>query len=250
MTKITALMLPGTGFSQGGDGVTEAFLNRLDPARFDKQIVGYPAEFGGRMPWAQSREVGKRALIDAMYRTEGRVIIGGYSQGAGIAGALAAEIGRGDHPDLKPWVLAAALIADPERPPGASFGEERVAPGYGIAGARPVSGLRTFWAAADRDPITSLPKGSPLRSLPDILDFYSLSSPAAALAWGQAMVDRARKQRFQRWWDLRNVHTWGGAVGQMGNYLPRPLGGGRHGEAYVAEGLCVRLADHVSWAVW
>ncbi|MEV0357149.1 PE-PPE domain-containing protein [Nocardia sp. NPDC050697] len=249
MTKVTALMLPGTGFSQGGDGVTEAFLHALDPARFDTRIVSYPAEFGGRMPWARSRDIGKQALIDALYRTEGRVIIGGFSQGAGIAGALAAEIGRGDHPDLKPWVLAAALIADPERPPGGSFGEELAAPGYGIAGAREVHGLRTFWAAADRDPITSLPKGSPLRALPDVLDFYSLASPAAAWAWGQALVERARERRFQRWWDLRNIHQWGGAAEQMRNYLPGPVGGGRHGAAYVAEGLCVRLAGHINWTV-
>lgn len=238
---INAFILAGTGFPDGGDGICETFLAHLDE-RFFPQIVRYPATFGGtRGAWARSRAAGRKALIDAIRSTNNLALIGGYSQGAGIAGDLAAEIGRGALPDLE--VVGCALIADPNRPPGGRLPGELPASGYGIAGSRRIDNVPTWWAAAEGDPITALPVGSPLRSIADIAEFYSLASPADAAAWGQALIERARAGRWQRWWSIENWQSWGGAARYAYNYTPL---GGRHTRAYVDEGLCVRLAEAVN----
>ncbi|WP_280476312.1 PE-PPE domain-containing protein [Nocardia farcinica] len=245
--QIDVLWLGGTGFPRGGDGVSETFGRALDRDRFRFRIVPYPATFGGHQPsWAESRKDGRIALLRAMRDTENRVVLGGYSQGAGIAGGLAAQIASGPLETPRRQLIACALIADPERPRGAGMPGRPAAPGYGIVGERPVHGLPAFWAAAERDPITALPAGSPLRTLPDVLDYYSMRSPAAARAWGEALVQRARQNRFQRWWDLRLALEWGGAVRQALDYLPSPPGGGRHGQAYVIEGLATALAHVIN----
>lgn len=242
---IDVLMLPGTGFPRGGDGVCETFMRGLDPARFAPRIVEYPATYGGfAISYGDSRAFGRSLLLDAIRDSPNQVVIGGYSAGAGIAGDVAAEIGRGDHPHLE--VLGAALIAEPSRPEGAGMPGRPVIGGCGIAGQRGVHGLPTWWAAAYGDPITALPLGNPLRSIADITEFYSVADPVAAYRWGERLLERARTGRMQRWWSIEHMRSWGGAVGFAWNYLPT---GGRHGWAYVGEGLATHLAHVVNQEV-
>lgn len=237
---IDALMLGGTGYGHGGDGICETFMRGLDPTRFRPRIVPYPADFGSQMSYGDSRAIGRRALLDAIRDTPNLAVIGGFSAGAGIAGDVAYEIGRGDHPGLE--VVGCALIADPHRPVGGGMPGPIVG-GYGIAGDRRVYGVPTWWAAADGDPITALGPGSPLRSIADISEFYSVADPVAAYRWGEDLLHRARRGRWQQWWSLEHWRTWGGAVRDAYNYLPV---GGRHGRAYVEEGLCTRLAEVIN----
>ncbi|MGW5387161.1 PE-PPE domain-containing protein [Nocardia sp. NPDC003963] len=250
MTKYTALILPGTGFPEGGDGICERFLSHLDE-RFFPQIVHYPAAgFGtGGMSWAQSRAAGKVALKDAARSSSRPVVLAGYSQGSGPAGDLAADIAAGKYPDLAGKVVGCALIADPKRPVGAGLPGERPASGYGIAGNRPISKIPTWWAAVEGDPITSLPAGSPLRTIADTADYFSLSSPQDALRWGLDLCTKAANRNFQPWWSIEYWRGWGGATQAARNYLPRPIGGGLHTTALVEQGLLVRLAEAVNRGV-
>lgn len=229
-------MVPGTGFPHGGDGVCEAFLNALDPSRFTARVVSYAAGYGFPA-YASSVAAGRAALIEAIRATSNPAVIGGFSQGAEVAGNVAAEIGRGGLPGLE--VVGCALLADPSRPEGAGMPGRAPVSGYGISGQRRVDRIPTWWAAAVGDPITSLGAGSPLRSIADLTEFYSIASPQEALAWGQDLLDRARRGRWQQWWNPANWRTWGGAARDAYNYLPV---GGRHGAAYVLEGYCRDLA--------
>ena len=242
---INVYMLGGTGFPEGGDGITETFLAHLDE-RFLGQVVHYPAAgFGtGGMNWAQSRAAGKRALIDAIRSTDNLAVIGGYSQGAGIAGDLAAEIGAGKHRDLE--VVGCALIADPARPAGATMPGIPSPPGYGVIKSRPIPKIPTWWAAANRDPITALDAGSPLRTIADAADYFSLSSPQDAAEWGRKLIERAIARNFQPWWSPQYWRDWPGAIQEAVNYTPI---GGRHTRAYLTEGLCTELAIAVNRGV-
>lgn len=245
---INVYMLGGTGYPEGGDGISELFLSHLDE-RFLPQIVRYPAAgFGtGGMDWAQSRAEGKRALIDAIRGTDNLVVLAGYSQGAGIVGDLAADIGAGKHRGLE--VIGCALIADPGRPAGAGLPGQRPASGYGIVKSRPITGIPVWHAAVEGDPITSLPAGSPLRTIADAADYFSLSSPQSALAWGLDIYTKAMQNSFQPWWSIEHWRDWDGATRAAWNYLPQPFGGGLHTNAYVHQGLLVRLADAVNRGV-
>ncbi|WP_458688429.1 DUF1353 domain-containing protein [Nocardia tengchongensis] len=125
---------------------------------------------------------------------------------AQIAGDVAAEISAGRYPEL--GVRGVALIADPSRPHGRCVGADPG--GWGISGERD-TGLPTWWAAAPGDPITALPAGNPLRSLADMTEFYSLSSPEAVAHWAQTMLDTAVSRSLQPWWTLDHWQDWGGA---------------------------------------
>lgn len=239
---ITCIWLPGTGFSTGPDAVSMAFGNALDRSRFEFQPLTYPADYGRGMSYAESVAIGRQILIDAIRATPNRAVCGGYSQGAGIAGGLAAEIGRGEHPDLD--VMACALIADPARPVGAGMPYRSIASGYGITGQRFIEGIQTFWAANEGDPITSLPAGNPLRTLADATEFYSLQ-PGDAQRWMEAILTRARENRWQRWWSLENWRTWTGAIAYARGYLVD----GRHGGDYIRFEHAQHLARVIS-AEW
>ncbi|MGI5222204.1 hypothetical protein [Nocardia sp. CA-290969] len=242
---IDVLILAGTGFPNGGDGVCEAFAERLDRRRFAPRFVTYPATFGGlEDAWALSRAAGLQALIDATRATNRLVLPVGYSQGAGIAGDFAAAVGDGRLPGLE--LVGCALIADPARPAGATMPGRPAASGSGILRPRQITGMPAWWAAAEGDPITALANGSPLRGIADMADYYSLASPAAAIAWGRALLARAQARDWQPWWSLEYWRDWGGAVEDAWGYLPPPLGGGRHTYAYVTERLCADLAEAVN----
>lgn len=242
---IDVLILAGTGFPNGGDGVCELFASRLDRSRFRPKWVTYPATFGGAGDaWALSRAAGTSALIRETGAADGPVVWIGYSQGAGIVGDAAEAVGAGRLSGLD--VLGCALIADPSRPVGGTMPGRAPASGYGIVGQRPIPRIPAWWAAAEDDPITALAAGNPLRTIADMADYYSLASPAAALGWGRALLTRAQNRDWQRWWHWNYWRDWGGAAEAAWGYLPPPIGGGRHTYAYRDEGLCVDLADVVN----
>lgn len=234
---IDVLIVGGT-WVPAGEPVTDTFARSLDPARFAPRMVPYPAEYGGRMSYAESRAAGKAALLAAIAAAPGRVVIAGYSQGAAIAGDVAAEIGRGLWPGLE--VDACALIADPLRPAGQCIGPDPG--GYGIAGQRWIADIPAYWAAAQGDPITALPAGNPLRLIADISEYFCLTTPEAVTRWGSGLIDAAVHRGIQRWWLPRNWSAWSGALAYARGYLTD----GRHTTDYVRLGHAARLADTIN----
>jgi len=241
-SKTVVLSLPGTGFPDRADPITASFHGFLDPELFEARVVKYPASFGGVQPsFAVSRDAGRTALIEAVADCEGRpVVLSGYSQGAVVAGDLARETVLSAR---REWnVRACALIADGCRPPGVGLAAPggRPAGGYGIAGARsiPSNMFPTFWVAAEGDPITALPAGSPLRTVADMVSWYSLSSPEAAVEWVARTLDAVHRGMLQDWWSPWKWRDWGGALGFLRGYLFD----GRHTTDYIRLGHTAALA--------
>lgn len=235
--RIDVLLLGGT-WNPRGDGISTAFAQHLDTDRFAPRFVEYPADYGRAMSYTESRAAGRQAMLAALDEATGSVVLAGYSQGAAIAGDIAAEIGRGELPYRN--VLACALIADPLRPSGRCVGTDPG--GYGIAGERDVPGLPTYWAAAFGDPITALPAGNPLRSVADLTGYFSLSSPVAMLRWGRSLLDAGTLRAMQRWWSLEHRQSWAGAVAFARGYLYE----GRHTDDYLRHGHVLRLAETIN----
>ncbi|MFD3511123.1 alpha/beta fold hydrolase [Nocardia sp. NPDC058666] len=226
----------GGTWNPGGDGVTGAFTEALNKSIFTSRMVPYPADYGSYVSYTESVAEGKRALLAAIDRSPNPVVLAGYSQGAAVAGDLAAEIGRGEHPGRE--VIACALIADPRRPAGKFIG--LVDPGgYGVVGERQIRGIPAYWAAAPGDPITALPAGNPLRTIADLSAFFSFASTNAAITWAQQMLQTATRNQLQRWWSPENWRNWTGAIAYARGYLFD----GRHTDDYVRFGHARALAQ-------
>ncbi len=239
---IDVLILPGTGYGRTGDGISQAFADALDPARFSPLIVSYPAEYGTPRSYAESRRLGRQALADQIAARSRPFVLAGYSQGAGIAGDLARDIADHLSGSIVDRIVGCALIADPYRPAGAGMPHRPPAPGYGIAGQRtPIHLAPTWWAAADGDPITALPAGNPLRTIADVSEWWSLAGPAEAARWGEDLVDKCRRGAWQRWWSVENWRTWNGAMAYARGYLFD----GRHTDDYLRHGHVQALADTI-----
>ncbi|MEU8895477.1 PE-PPE domain-containing protein [Nocardia sp. NPDC048505] len=233
--EVVDVLVVGGTWNPNGEAVSGAFIDALDRTRYLPRMVPYPADYGKRVAYADSLAAGRSALIHAVESTPNRVVLAGYSQGAAIAGNLAAEIGRGELPHLE--VLACALIADPLRPAGHCLGADPG--GYGVAGQRLIEGVPTYWAAAPGDPITALPAGNPLRTIADLSAYFSLSGSEAALRWGQSLIDVAARRQVQRWWSVDNWRNWAGAIAYARGYLFD----GRHTDDYIRGGHSRRLAE-------
>jgi hypothetical protein len=221
-------------------GVSATFLAALPVDRFFARPVVYPADFGFPVPYCDSRSDGRTAALAVIRSSSNLVLLGGYSQGAQIAGDLAAEIST--NPELamlRGKIVACALIADPSRPEGAGT-DDFPATGYGIEGSREVL-PPVFWATAPGDPISALPAGNALRTIADLTEFWS-SDPLAWARWGNAMISEIKHKRLQRWWSIKNWRTWGSALAYMRGYVFD----GRHTDAYIDEGHAVKLAQIVS----
>lgn len=236
--EIIDVLIMGGTWNPNGEGVTATFAAALDQTRFAPRMIPYPADYGGRVSYADSLAVGRRALIEAIESTPNRVVLAGYSQGAAIAGDVAAEIGRALWPHLE--VAACALIADPLRPAGQCIGEDPG--GYGIAGQRWIGFIPTYWVAAEGDPITALPPGNALRLIADLSQYFCMSTPDAMVRWGHSLLDIATHQRLQRWWSPKNWTTWTGVLAYARGYLFD----GRHTDDYIRLGHAARLAETVN----
>lgn len=245
--KIVVLSLSGTGFPDPArpDPIIADFHAKLDKSRFEPRVVGYPATFGGAEPsYEVSRAAGARALYAALdvLAPGTPVIVSGYSQGAVIAGDVAAEIVI---EDLFRYNLAAvALIADAYRPAGEGLALSGIplAQGYGIAGQRRIPLVPTWWVSAWGDPISALPAGNPLRSVADLVGWYSLRSPAEITHWGAKMLDAVVAGRLQDWWAPWKWAGWNGALAFARGYLFD----GRHNADYIRLGYTTLLAGRLS----
>jgi hypothetical protein len=243
---IDILWLGGTGWGTGGDGISEEFRHQLrdrDPGeRFRFVYVNYPADYGEKHTYDESLLIGRDRTLAAIKDSLNDVILGGYSQGADVAGMVACEIALGGHPDLT--VLGCLLIADPWRPEGTSADAVimGVAPGYGIRGQRSpdTNIMPTFWVANPGDPITALPAGNPLRTIADISEFMAVAPNPVTR--GNELFTKVLKAvvdgRLQRWWSWNNWRTWGGALAFARGYILD----GRHTTDYIKNGLCEALA--------
>ncbi|MGI5223258.1 hypothetical protein [Nocardia sp. CA-290969] len=242
---IDVLLLPGTGYPRGGDGVCEGFAAALDRRRFRPQIVSYPAEFGwDGAPYADSREAGRAALDGAVARSE-RCVLAGYSQGAVIAGDYARDYELHLQRGIAGGRIAGvALIADGRRPRGAGTPGMPVATGYGIVDQRPIEGhsFPVFWAAAEGDGITSLPAGNPLRTVADLAEWFSIRSLADSAKWVAKGFDRIRRGQMQPWWKLEHHRDWDGAAAYLRGYL----WDGRHTTDYTRHGHVQALANAIN----
>ncbi|WP_167478657.1 alpha/beta fold hydrolase [Nocardia arthritidis] len=236
--EVFDVLIMGGTWNSGGEGICQTFAAALDQQRFAPRMVAYPADYGRRVAYADSVAVGRHALLDAIGSTPNRVVLAGYSQGAAIAGEVAAQVGRGELPGLE--VVACALIADPLRPEGQCVPPDPG--GYGIAGQRPIAGVPAYWVAAEGDPITALPAGNPLRTIADLTAYFDLADPVAALRWGQSMLDVAIRGQLQQWWSPANWRSWGGAVAYARGYLLD----GRHTDDYIRCGHARRLAEVIN----
>jgi hypothetical protein len=251
-TVIDILWLAGTGFGNTVDGVSDEFWRHLRdrcPDRFRFVTVTYPAAYGIRLSYGESLDQGRTALLQAIEDSPNKVIIGGYSQGAEIAGNVAAEVSGGEHPFLA--VLGCVLIADPRRPTGTSADPVTmgVASGYGIRGMRLIDlwKVPTLWCANEGDAITSLPEGNPLRSIADITEFFAATLDAdRANVLYTKVLNSVIEGRMQRWWSWKNWRTWGGALAYTRGYIRD----GRHNTDYIRNGLCDRLAGAVARQPW
>lgn len=139
------------------------------------------------------------------------IVLLGYSGGAALAGHVAAEL----EPDLAEKVAAVGLMADPFQPRGVSEH------GFGIAGSRNPFHPGTVWSWSDADPICVTPELSPLRTIADQTAAMALGDPAA---WGQDLVDRLRRGRWQPsaidWRDpLGTLRRYGDAIDAARRYL-------------------------------
>ncbi|APE37686.1 hypothetical protein BOX37_31325 [Nocardia mangyaensis] len=235
-TRTIDVLVVGGTWNPGGDGVTETFIHALDTSIFTTRMVAYPAAYGTPVSYADSVAAGKRALLAAVDRSPNPVVLAGYSQGAAVAGDLAAEIGRGAHRGRE--VIACALIADPRRPAGHYLGDTDPG-GYGVVGERPIDGIPTYWAAAPGDPITALPAGNPLRTIADLSAFFSFADANAAVHWAHQMLNTASRNQLQRWWSLDNWRQWAGALAYARGYLFD----GRHTDDYIRLGYTTALAQ-------
>ncbi|QDM55997.1 lysin B [Gordonia phage Trax] len=139
-----------------------------------------PQPFG--YAFSRSLADGYRMLSD--YLGTGPAVGLGFSGGAKLMG------------DYASWgdkrLRAVGLIADPAMPnnvPGMPRGK------WGITGHRPIDGIPAMWKADPKDGIPLCPSNSPLRTLADQSEAFSLVDPAA---WGESMFTKLRRGQFQQ----------------------------------------------------
>lgn len=207
---ITVIKCNGVGERVGGNNMLSNVTKLLDPKRFVVKELPYSVSYGPvPAPLGSSFDTslreGRTLLLDMIRQDPNPVVLLGFSGGAALAGNVAAEIGRGEHPDLV--VRGVGLISDPMRWPGNSE-QPDLAPGWGIAGKRWIHKWNfPVWQLSDpADVITCCPANSPLRSIADQSSAFSLVDPKA---WGWDLIQRLRQQRWQAtirdWRNVREV---------------------------------------------
>lgn len=242
MTKVQVLLVPGTSETNLVDtdntpnGLLKTVSDRLDQEKFFCKEVIYAAVYGtDGMNYIQSRQTGIDMLIHETQTYDGPTIWIGYSQGADSVGEASKLI-----PELGLNVIFIGLVADPARHPDQNvLIEPHPAGSYGITGQRLVQASCPVWtAAATGDPICALPEGNPLRSVADGTKFMSSNF----ISWFLMTLKLCQESQAQRWWDLGNWKTWGGAIAYARGYLFD----GRHTRAYVDEGHTLALAIKIN----
>ncbi|NMM83827.1 cutinase [Rhodococcus sp. SRB_17] len=228
-TDVQVVAIPGTWESSATDdpynptanpaslmlNVTRPLQGQFDPSRADVYTVPYVAQFSnpvafppdGQQSYNNSRAAGTAATNDFLVKRHAECpltsyLLTGFSQGAVIAGDVAADIGNGTGAVPADLVLGVGLIADGRRDPAhgitvgpsvAGVGAELSLnglklPGLTMTGARE-GGFgklddRTYQICAPSDGICDAPPaalnpGNLLTSLPRLLEYYN--NPVHAL---------------------------------------------------------------------
>ncbi len=244
-------MVRGTGEPMGAPtNMLRNVTRELDPNRF--HLLGdcpYPATVGpvGGGPVGPSEEtsieIAVNSLATMIRATPNPVGILGYSLGALAVNAFMEAKAKGLFPECE--IAFTATLANPARREGDSV--DSGAYGYGINGQRgdfPAE-IPHLEYANPRDCITSCAAGSPLRSIADGMSAFSFAEIGC---WGQDLVDRLLRKRFQPinwdWW-RDPVGTWrlyDEAAQQVVGYLD----GSQHIRAYVEDMYCHRMAEAIN----
>ncbi|MDF3285041.1 cutinase family protein [Gordonia sp. N1V] len=139
-------LVPGTWEThKGADssrpvGMLAPVGNRLVKDYGSQLRVVYPdysaTAFNSGLTYAQSERDGVNTLVSLLKQCpDSRVMLGGYSQGADVAGDVAWMIGNGKGPIPASQVLAVGLLSDPKQGNAPVAGPQPG--GTGIAGTRP-----------------------------------------------------------------------------------------------------------------
>lgn len=215
MDKILWLCVGGIGESGPEDtsttprGMLKSVTDHLNPVKFDSEWVPWIDQYGPVPSWngksyREAIAIGENELnakIDSIPLSQ-KIGILGYSAGAHIAGNVAT---------MNPRVVACALVSDPVRQ------IMHWPDGYGILGQRPVKQCWLWQVANPYDYITACPAGSPLRSIPDLTQGFSVTDP---LAWGRTLNLRT----LQAWWNNPFIDWSSVAAGLAGYLSPYPWG--------------------------
>lgn len=146
----TLVMMAGTGETNAAAnpdvpvGMLKGVTDRVQSAAGNKVKVLFPAysasAFNKGLDYVQSKQTGIDALnhtLTSLCATT-RIVIGGYSQGADVAGDVASNIGNNRGPISADRVIAVTLLADPGRgTPGESLVGPNANRGVGVGGNRP-----------------------------------------------------------------------------------------------------------------
>lgn len=243
---IDVFTLRGTSERFNGSQFLDDVTRRLDPNRFQRTEIAYPASVGAANfelnPFGpslnRSLTVGKYALADAVQRTPNRVGLLGYSLGAYVISSFLEDLYAGAPYTRGCEIMFVATVANPRLAPGPGI------PGYGIAGAhRTWPSVRRFEAFNPNDCICCCPDRSPLRGISDALDAFSF---AEAGGWSADLADRLRRGRWQltaEWWrdPVGTYRAYQEAARLMGGYLT-----GEHNTTYLRDGHTARLADTIN----
>jgi len=260
---ITPIVMGGTGESYPGDprtevpdGVMLSFVTRhLDPKFFNAgRWIGYPAQYAGDLSFEQSMAVGVETLKDVITEETtvkgNHVVLLGYSQSAAIMRRLLVECMNGTFGDPvwnAAWIKACGLVADPYRPKFHALEYDPHPGWWGVAGELPVwDRVPLIEMAAHRDPISSVPDNSLIRSVADFSGFFGFSG-VAIQRWVSETIQTIQKRGWQNanldwsqfWLVGQRVDE---AIDALGGFLPRqemrvtkygdPIvinpGGGRH----------------------
>lgn len=161
-------------------------LNRITGEQQRVTSLPWKAEYGPvpnplGSSFKDSLESGKRLLLQELEKEPALVI--GYSGGAKLAGDVAVSKPKN--------MVALGLIADPAMPMGVVRTRTRA---WGITGQRPIDGVPVMWKADPKDGICSCPPNSPLRTLADQSQAFSLADPAG---WSNDVFQRLLRGAWQ-----------------------------------------------------
>lgn len=199
--KVQLLCMGGTSESYSGDvrrevtGMLKTVTDFVDRDIFDVRWVGYPADYGMKMSYFESVQLGRRELARAIHHytdgTPNSAVALTYSQSCTFANSLLA-IG-----EFEPEVFAGtANLGNPWRRKGSYIGPIAPAAGsYGIAGEvfLPSDKVFSLDVVAPGDTITEARDDSLLRSVADFTEYMSTD----LLAWATECIDLVRDEGWQ-----------------------------------------------------
>ncbi|MEU8895079.1 cutinase family protein [Nocardia sp. NPDC048505] len=228
--------------------ISKPLQEQFPGSRLDVYTVPYVAQFSnpvaippdGQTSYNLSRAEGEQRTLDFMIGRQKECpltnyVLAGFSQGAVIAGDVAARIGAGDGPVSADRVLGVTLLADGRREPGdgqatligtapPGVGAEVAlrglkVPGITMTGARPGFGKladRTFTICAPGDMICDSPKQAlnPANFIPSVLTLVRAAGNPVHSLYNGYVVDPATGATATQW-------TVGWAAGLVNN-APHP----------------------------